>query len=69
MYSNKLKKKKKKLKASLREAKSVRKQHLEDTFKANNHKRMWDTMKTMTGMSSSSKPIVVDNELQFYKWF
>lgn len=34
-------------------------------FKANNSKRLWDTMKTMTGMSSMNKPILTDIEPVF----
>lgn len=53
------------LRNKLREAKAARRQQLENAFKANSHKKTWDTMKSMTGMSSPTKPIVTDNELDF----
>ena len=52
----------KKLKNRIRQAKSAHRQRLEDTFNSNNHKKTWDTMKSMTGMSSPSKPILTENE-------
>ena len=55
----------KELKIKLRKAKLAHRQLLEDAFKANNSKKVWDTMESMTGMSSPTKPIVTDNEFCF----
>lgn len=55
----------KNLRNKLREAKAAHRQELENAFKANHHKKAWDTMKSMTGMSSPTKPTVTDNELDF----
>jgi hypothetical protein len=52
----------KKLKNRIKQAKSAHRQRLEDAFNSNNHKKTWDTMKSMTGMSSPSKPILTENE-------
>lgn len=53
----------KNLRNKLREAKAVYRR--QDAFKANNRKKVWDTMKSMTGMSSPTKPIVTDSEIDF----
>jgi len=45
----------------LRESKLAHREILENAFKAKTPQKMWDTMKTMTGMTSSAKPIVADN--------
>ena len=55
----------KQLQIKMREAKSTHRQRLESAFKSNNNKKAWDTMKSMTGMSTHAKPIVTDNELEF----
>lgn len=49
----------------MRQAKLAHRQRQEDGFHCNNHKKAWDTMKPMTGISSPTKPIVTDNELGF----
>ena len=59
----KLKSLDKNLKKKIREAKQAHRQRLEESFKANNPKRLWDTMKSMTGMFPSNKPIVTENEM------
>lgn len=38
-----------------------------ENFKANNSKRLWDTMKRMIGMSSVNKPFLTDIEPAFAK--
>ena len=46
----------------MRQAKLAHGQRLENVFKTNNHKKVWDTMKSMTGMSAPTKAIMADNE-------
>ena len=53
----------KELRSKLKNAKLIHRQHLEDAFKANNPKRVWDIIKSMSGMSSLA--IVTENEASF----
>lgn len=55
----------KELRIKLREAKSKHRQDLENTFKTKNSKKVWDTMKSMTGMRSPNKSIVTGNDYKF----
>ena len=50
----------KELKVKLRESKLAHRELLGNAFKAKDPKTVWDTMRTMTGMTSSAKPIVTD---------
>lgn len=47
----------------MKQAKLAHGQRLENVFMTNNHKKVWDTMKSMTGMSAPTKAIMADNEL------
>lgn len=38
---------------------------LEEAYKSKSSKRLWDIMKSMTGLSTPQKALVVDNELEF----
>lgn len=60
-----LKETEKELRTKMRNARLTHRQHLEDAFKANNRKRVWDIMKSTNGMASTAKPIVTENEPSF----
>lgn len=60
-----LKQTEKELRTKVREAKSRHRQDLENAFKSNKSRKVWDTMKSMTGMTSSTKPIVTIDEYKF----
>ncbi len=56
---------KKELKGKIREAKTAYRSKLEKAFKSNRARQVWDTMKGMTGLSDTQKPLVVDDEIEF----
>lgn len=45
--------------------KMAHKVKLEKAFKGNNAKQIWDTMKGMTGLSTTQKSLELDNEMEF----
>lgn len=49
-----LKQTERELKIKLKETKEAHKRRLEESFKTNNTKKVWNIMKTMTGLSSSN---------------
>ncbi len=59
-----LKQTEREFKTTLKETKA-HKICLEEAFKTNNTKKVWNIMKTMTGLSSLNKSIVTDNEFCF----
>ncbi len=61
----KLKQIEKDLKSKLREAKRKHRLKLEEAHRSKSSKQLWDTMKAMTGLSTTQKPLVTDNELEF----
>lgn len=54
-------------KGIMRKSKESHRHRLEGVFGAKNNKKVWDTMKKMTGLATSNKSIVMDNEVGFAK--
>lgn len=75
-YTRELKHVEEHLRGKLQEAKRAHKLQLEKGFKSNNIKYLWDTMKGITGLSTTRKALVADNEAEFtnqlnifFSWF